>query len=90
MLLEKVARHEFSVETNNLDLPTFIYILLGKVKAASIIWNSSRNSESQKIQSFLTLDFSKEENKLKAEKNAFALIGKQRFGKFILLFMNSF
>lgn len=81
-MLETVARNEFSANSDNLDLMTFIYVLLGKVKAASIIWSRSKNADSQKVQSFFSLDFTKEENKLKAEKNAFALIGKQRFGKY--------
>jgi hypothetical protein len=80
-LLEKVARIEFASDSDNFDLLTLIYVLLGKLKAASIIWNRSKNAESQKIQAFLNLNFDKPENKLKAEKNAFALIGKQRFGK---------
>ena len=78
--MEKVARTEFAAQSDNLDLLTFIYILLGKLKAASVIWNRSGNQESQKLSSFLNLDFSKDENRIKAEKNAFALIGKQRFG----------
>ena len=83
-MLEQVARTEFATESEDLDLPTFIYILLGKLKASSIIWSKSRQSESKKIQTFLNLNFDKIENKLKAEKNAFALIGKQRFGNLIL------
>lgn len=79
--MEKVARTEFASDSDNFDLPTLIYVLLGKLKAASIIWNRSKNAESQKIQAFLNLNFENPENKLKAEKNAFALIGKQRFGK---------
>ena len=78
--MEKVARAEFAAESDNLDLPTLIYVLLGKLKAASIIWNRSKSAESQKIQDFLNLNFDKPENRLRAEKNAFALIGKQRFG----------
>ena len=79
-MLEKIARNEFIEECNDLDLPTFIYVLLGKIKAASIIWNRSKSADSQKIQSFFSLNFALVENRLKAEKNAFALIGKQRFG----------
>lgn len=71
---------EFAAQSDNLDLLTLIYVLLGKLKAASIIWNRSGSQESQKLYSFLNLDFSKDENRIKAEKNAFALIGKQRFG----------
>lgn len=81
--MEKVARTEFAADPDDLDLPTFIYVLLGKVKAASIIWSRSKHSESKKIQDFLGLNFENVENRLKAEKNAFALIGKQRFGKCI-------
>lgn len=75
-----MARTEFSGKSDNLDLLTLIYVLLGKLKAASVIWNRSGNQESQKLFTFLNLDFSKDENRIKAEKNAFALIGKQRFG----------
>lgn len=75
-----MARAEFAAESDNLDLPTLIYVLLGKLKAASIIWNKSKSVESKKIQDFLNLNFDTPENRFKAEKNAFALIGKQRFG----------
>ena len=78
--MEKVARTEFATQSNHLDLLTLIYVLLGKLKAASVIWNRSGNHESQKLYAFLNLDFSRDENRIKAEKNAFALIGKQRFG----------
>lgn len=75
-----MARTEFAAQSDKLDLLTLIYVLLGKLKAASVIWNRSRNQESQKMFTFLNLDFSRDENRIKAEKNAFALIGKQRFG----------
>lgn len=78
--MEKVARTEFAAQSENLDLLTLIYVLLGKLKVVSVIWNKSRQQESQKLCNFLNLDFGKEENRIKAEKNAFALIGKQRFG----------
>lgn len=83
-----MARTEFAAQSDNLDLLTLIYVLLGKLKAASIIWNQSGNQESQKLFNFLNLDFNKDENKFKAEKNAFALIGKQRFG--MKSFVNGF
>lgn len=75
-----MARTEFALGT--FDLVTFIYILLGKCKAASIIWKRSNSPESARLSEFLLQNFEAPENRLKAEKNAFALLGKQRFSIF--------
>lgn len=83
LLLEKVARSEFASNTDDFDLVTFIYILLGKLKAAAIIWKRSNMPGSQKLSEFLCSNFENQDNRIKAEKNAFALLGKQRFSKYI-------
>ena len=89
-LLEKVARFEYSSNPDNLDLITLLYVILGKCKAASVIWSRSNLTESKKMSDFLNLNFEAQENKMKAEKNAFALIGKQRFGKMALFNLKRF
>ena len=76
--LESVARNEFN-RGKNLDLSTTLYILLGKARIASVLWKKSIEPESGRLQEFLASSFEKPENRLKAEKNAFSLIGKQRF-----------
>ena len=83
-MLEKVARTEFAF--GSFDLVTLIYILLGKSKAASIIWKKSSNAEAGRLSEFLLLNFETAENRLKAEKNAFSLLGKQRFSKIAIRF----
>lgn len=82
-LLENVARFEFTKNPDNLDLITFLYVVLGKCRAASVIWARANLAESKRMSEFLNLNFEDLENRIKAEKNAFALIGKQRFGKII-------
>lgn len=79
-LLEKVARFEYSKNSDNVDLITFLYVVLGKCKAASVVWSRSNLTEAKRMSEFLNLNFGLQENRTKAEKNAFALIGKQRFG----------
>lgn len=74
-----MARTEFAL--GNFDAVTLAYVLLGKNKAASVIWKRSSSPEANRLSEFLLQNFEIAENRIKAEKNAFALLGKQRFSK---------
>lgn len=81
--MEKIAKNQFMYQ--NLRNPiscALLYLALGKKKLWISMWKTAHeNPEKEKMVSFLKKagDFSEERWRIAAAKNAFALLGKQRF-----------
>lgn len=85
--LEVVARNEYTKteERNPIDC-TLYYLALGKKSILQGLWRIAHwNREQKPTQKLLANDFKEARWKTTALKNAYALLGKRRFGKFCRL-----
>ncbi|KAF9354925.1 regulator of (H+)-ATPase in vacuolar membrane [Mortierella sp. AD094] len=80
--MEVIARNQYMGKNDDKDpvACTLFYIALRKKKLLHGLWRTSHgNAEQSKMVVFLANDFEQERWKTAALKNAFALLGKQRF-----------
>ncbi|GAB6032390.1 hypothetical protein CHUAL_011029 [Chamberlinius hualienensis] len=73
--IEKVAKAAFQQKNNPMDA-TLFYLAL---KKKNILWGLFRSVRDEKMTAFFQHDFNEERWRKAALKNAFALLGKQRF-----------
>jgi hypothetical protein len=59
---------------------TLLYVLLGKKQVLLGLWKTSSGEEKSKMIAFLSRDFTQQKWKESAVKNAYSLLGKQRYG----------
>ncbi len=74
-LMEKVAKTAFQSKQDPLDAA--VYYLAMKKK--SLVWGLYRSVKDERMTTFFANDFSQDRWRKAALKNAFALLGKQRF-----------
>ena len=74
-LVEKLAKAAFQKENNPLDAALF-YLAM---KKKSLVWGLYRSQRDETMTKFFSNDFKEERWRKAALKNAFALLGKQRF-----------
>lgn len=81
--MEIIARNQYmSKDEKDPVACTLFYIALRKKKLLHGLWRTSHgHAEQGKMVTFLANDFDLERWRTAALKNAFALLGKQRFGK---------
>ncbi|KAF6211101.1 hypothetical protein GE061_014215 [Apolygus lucorum] len=73
--IEKVARESFQASQDPLDAAIF-YIAM---KKKSLVWGLFRSRRDERMTAFFANDFTQDRWRKAALKNAFALLGKQRF-----------
>ncbi|PIK56051.1 putative dmX-like protein 2 [Apostichopus japonicus] len=73
--IEKVAKSQFQAKKNPLDAALF-YLAM---KKKTLLWGLFRSIRDEKMTQFFRNDFKKERWRKAALKNAFALLGRQRF-----------
>ena len=83
MYIEKVAKNTFSKTNNPLDAAVW-YLALGK---KSLLYNLFRSVGDVRMAGFFANDFTQERWKTAAAKNAYALLGKQRFNEAVGFFL---
>ena len=74
-LIEKVAKASFQATQDPLDAAIF-YLAM---KKKSLVWGLYRSIKDEKMTTFFKNNFSEDRWRKAALKNAFALLGKQRF-----------
>ena len=84
--MEVVARNEYmSGDNRDPTACSLFYFALGKVKLVHGLWRQAAwHKEQQVMLKFLNNDFSEPRWRTAAQKNAFALLSKRRFGTAIL------
>lgn len=89
--MEVIARNEYMAGDNRDPTAcSLFYFALGKVKLVHGLWKQAAWHKEQAIMlKFLANDFTQPKQKTAALKNAYALLGKQRFGKFPYLLCGS-
>jgi hypothetical protein len=82
--MEVIARNEYMAGDNRDPTAcSLFYFALGKVKLVHGLWKQAAWHREQAITlNFLANDFTQPKWKTAALKNAYALLGKQRFGRF--------
>ncbi len=79
--VENIARNEFLVDRDPTTCSLF-YFALGKVKLVQSLWRQAAWHKEQGLMlKFLANDFTGDRWKTAALKNAYALLGKRRFGE---------
>eukprot|EP00178_Gracilaria_changii_P000849 TRINITY_DN1108_c0_g1_i2.p1 TRINITY_DN1108_c0_g1~~TRINITY_DN1108_c0_g1_i2.p1 ORF type:complete len:1990 (-),score=280.35 TRINITY_DN1108_c0_g1_i2:2163-8132(-) len=81
-LAERIARADFN-STRNPDEAALWYIVMGRRRALSALYRAQQNS---RMAQFLLRDFSSEDNRLAARKNAFVLLSKHRMEMAVAFF----
>jgi hypothetical protein len=74
-LFEKVAKTAFQANQDPLDAAIF-YLAM---KKKSLVWGLYRSVKDERMTQFFSNDFTQDRWRKAALKNAFALLGKQRF-----------
>ena len=74
-LIEKVAKTAFQENNDPLDAAVF-YLAM---KKKSLVWGLYRSIKDERMTQFFSNDFSQDRWRKAALKNAFALLGKQRY-----------
>jgi hypothetical protein len=90
--MEKIARNTYlDQEDKDPISSTLLYFALGKKSVVHTLWRSANHHKEQKAMlQFLANDFKAPRWQTAASKNAFALLGKQRYGNislYIILFL---
>ena len=80
--MEVIARNEYMAGDNrDPSACSLFYFALGKVKLVHGLWRQAAwHKEQQPMLKFLSNDFSQARWRTAAQKNAFALLSKRRFG----------
>ncbi len=80
--MEVVARNEYmSGDNRDPTACSLFYFALGKIKLVQGLWRQAAwHKEQQLMLKFLNNDFSQARWRTAAQKNAFALLSKRRFG----------
>ena len=73
--VERVAKHAYQKENDPMDAAIF-YLAM---KKKTLLWGLYRSKRDEKMATFFSNDFSQERWRKAALKNAYALLGKQRF-----------
>lgn len=81
--VEKLAKAAFQAKQDPLDAAIF-YIAM---KKKSVVWGLFRNKRDEKMTQFFANNFSEDRWRKAALKNAFALLGKQRFEHAVAFFL---
>lgn len=83
--MENIARNEYLAGDNRDPIAcSLLYFALGKVKLVHGLWRQAAWHKEQAIMlNFLSNDFSQPRWRTAALKNAYALLAKQRFGKYV-------
>jgi len=86
--MEVIARNEYMAgENRDPTKCSLFYFALGKAKLVHGLWRQAAWHKEQKVMlKFLANDFTEPRWRTAALKNAFALLSKQRFGSFVLLY----
>lgn len=82
--MEVIARNQYTGKDDKDPVAcTLFYLALKRKKLLHGLWRTAHgHAEQAKMVTFLANDFDQDRWKTAALKNAFALLGKQRFGKY--------
>jgi hypothetical protein len=81
MFTESIARNNYSLDSRDPIPCSLFYLALKKKNVLLGLWKlASGHPEQAKMVAFLSNNFDEERWKTAATKNAFALLGKQRYG----------
>lgn len=85
--MEVIARNQYTGKDDKDPVAcTLFYLALRKKKLLHGLWRTAHgHAEQAKMVTFLANDFDQDRWKTAALKNAFALLGKQRFGNYFTL-----
>ncbi|ODM97221.1 DmX-like protein 2 [Orchesella cincta] len=75
LCMEKLGKHAFQREQDPMDAAIFFLAM----KKKTLLWGLYRSNRNTKMEQFFQNDFSQERWRKAALKNAYALLGKQRF-----------
>eukprot|EP00041_Stephanoeca_diplocostata_P042119 m.10271 g.10271 ORF g.10271 m.10271 type:complete len:2710 (-) comp7311_c0_seq1:154-8283(-) len=81
--VEKIARNTFAKDNKPLDAAIW-YLILNK---KTLLWSLFKSVHDTRLANFFGYDFTAPENQTKALKNAYALMGKQRFREAVAFFV---
>ena len=84
--MESIARNHYAASSGESKDPvtcSLFYLAMGRKNVLIKLWQSSTSHPEQTAMlKFLANDFALEKWRIAASKNAFALLGKQRYGEF--------
>ena len=81
--VEKLAKAAFQAKQDPLDAAIYYFAM----KKKSVVWGLFRNKRDEKMTQFFSNNFSEDRWRKAALKNAFALLGKQRFDHAVAFFL---